>query len=450
MNTNLVLDLHLHSRFSQAVSKYINLSTLSEWGKKKGIDVMSASDITHPVWFEEIKEQLHEVEEGIYSIHNTVNEEKYPVFLLSTEVCLIYTDFGKGRRVHILIFFPNISVAQKVNKKLVSQGFNISSDGRPILGLSLRKLCDLLFSIDESIMLIPAHVWTPWFGLYGSKSGYDSLEQAFGEYADSIFAVESGLSSDPVMNWQIEELQSRSIVSFSDAHSLSKIGREATVLSLRENNGVRKTKESIRKQITYSSLMNGMKKDSDSLFKIAYTVEYYPEEGKYHYTGHRNCGVMFSPEQTKEQGTVCPVCGRLLTVGVLHRISELSGSNRISFTQKKDARGVVWDHNDTYGRFFHMVPLLEILSESYGVGIQTKKVQGAYDMLLKNLGSEMHILLSSSLAEIQRVSNEKVAKAVQKVRLRDISIQPGYDGKYGTVSIWADDDSVPSEQLKIL
>jgi uncharacterized protein (TIGR00375 family) len=447
MKKSLIIDLHLHSRFSQAVSKYINLSTLSEWGNKKGIDVLSTSDVTHPLWFGELQEQLQAVNDGVYKLKG-VEEDSSPFFILTTELSLIYSEFGKGRRVHMIVCFPNLEIVAKVNSEFIKQGFNLASDGRPILGISLRRLCNLLSKIDHEIVLIPAHAWTPWFGIYGSKSGYDSLAEAFGEYADQIFAIESGLSSDPIMNWQVEELKNRSIVSFSDAHSLSKIGREATVLQLKDK--ISNDGEISLKDITYTNIINGMKKGSNSPFDVDYTIEYYPEEGKYHYTGHRNCKVKFNPFETAEQGTTYPVCGRELTVGVLHRLEELSGKELITTRDLKDTQGVIWQHHSDYGKFVHMVPLLEILSECYGVNIQTKKVSTAYSTLLQMLGSELDILLTAEILDIKRVGGERVSQAIQKVRMRDLSIDPGYDGEYGKVSIWNEEDTMQPEQLKMI
>jgi uncharacterized protein (TIGR00375 family) len=332
-----------------------------------------------------------------------------------------------------------------VNKTFIAQGFNLISDGRPILGISLRNLCELLFSIDPEICIIPAHAWTPWFGVYGSKSGYDSLEEAFGEYSSKIFAIESGLSSDPLMNWQIAELDTRSIVSFSDAHSLPKIGREATVL------GVKRKGERVKlKEITYENIIGGLKKEAKSPFELAYTIEYYPEEGKYHYTGHRNCGVRYTPAQTQKNGIICPVCGRDLTVGVLHRIEYLKKNGDVALTANTDALGVVWQSNKTRGKYVNLVPLLEIIAESLSVGISSKKVNTVYTQMIVSLGSELEILLSVPIAAINRAVGEKIAHGVQKVRSRDITITPGFDGEYGKVSIWNKEGAGASKQLKMI
>ncbi|HRN96545.1 MAG TPA: endonuclease Q family protein [Candidatus Levybacteria bacterium] len=453
MNT-LVVDLHLHSRFSRAVSSSITIHNLYLWGKMKGIHVLSVSDVTHPIWLQEIEVQLIEQQDGVYTLKETEKMSEFiqndhtrnvidPCFILTTELSLIYSEFGKGRRVHVIVCFPDLAVVKKANKIFVNHGFNLTSDGRPILGISLRNLCELLLSVDPRIVIIPAHAWTPWFGVYGSKSGYDSLSDAFGEYETHIFAIESGLSSDPRMNWQIEELTHRSIVSFSDAHSLSKIGREATVLKYK-----RKEERMKREDLTYKNIINGLKKGGDSPFELAYTIEYYPEEGKYHYTGHRVCGVALSPEQTHVQGTVCPVCGRELTVGVLHQIENLKKQTTISVTNHTDTHGVVWQKGSTGEKFVNLVPLLEIIAETVEVGVNSKKVKTLYSQMITALGPELYILLESSLESITRIAGERIAQAIDKVRRRDIVIQPGFDGEYGKVRIWEEDTSV--EQLKMI
>lgn len=450
MNT-LAIDLHLHSRFSRAVSQSMIIPNLYLYGRMKGLNVMSVSDFTHPVWFREISTQLEEVQAGVYrykkyqeveDANGAVFTKKFlgPYFVLTTELSCIYSEFGKGRRVHVIVCVPSLEVVAKINKEFLSRGFNLLADGRPILGISLRNLAELLFEIDSKIAIIPAHVWTPWFGMYGSKSGYDSLSEAFGEYAKYIFAIESGLSSDPAMNWQIRELDSRSIVSFSDAHSLQKMGREATILRKRQN-GISNSKFPISNKIklediTYGNILNALVKGKERVFELAYTIEYYPEEGKYHYTGHRNCGVSLSPTETKERGTVCPVCGKALTVGVLHRIEELTSRNP-SFTYREDSNNVVWITDKQKNKeFVNLVPLTEILAETFAVGVGTQKVKRAYDQLISSLGPELEILLNSSLQEIKNVAGEKAAQAILKVRKRDIEISPGFDGEYGKVAIW--------------
>jgi uncharacterized protein (TIGR00375 family) len=424
----------------------------------KGLNVMTVSDFTHPVWFREISTQLEEVQPGVYRYkkYREVEEANAalfkrefigPYFVLTTELSCMYSEFGRGRRVHVIVCAPGLEVVAKINKEFLKRGFNLLADGRPILGISLRNLAELLFEIDPTIAIIPAHAWTPWFGIYGSKSGYDSLLEAFGEYAKYIFAIESGLSSDPAMNWQIRELDTRSIVSFSDAHSLPKMGREATALRLKH--GKSKIKQ---EDITYRNILNALVKGKERVFELAYTIEYYPEEGKYHYTGHRKCGVSFNPSETKNKGTVCPVCGKELTVGVLHRLEELA-KREPAFTYKEDENNVVWiaDKRNKLS-FVNLVPLPEILAETLSVGVGTQKVRSLYDQMIAVMGSELDILLRSSVIDIKNIAGEKVAKSITKVRKRDIEISPGFDGEYGKVSIWDDEEEKYSseEQLGFL
>src|SRR3989344_634720 len=305
----VIADLHLHSKYSRAVSRDMVLPIMASMASKKGLDLLTTGDFTHPLWLREAKENLKETEEGIYSLKESENKTK---FLLSVEVSSIYSQDKKVRRVHSLLFAPNIETAEKINKELFKRGANLTSDGRPIVGLNPQNLLEIILSVDKSCFLIPCHVWTPWFSLYGSMSGFDSIEECFGELSDQIFAVETGLSSDPSMNWRIIELENRSIVSFSDAHSPMKMGREATVFIPKTEI---KNKKSNLKSFNYDDIRLALMQDSKAKLKIGYTIEFYPEEGKYHYTGHRNCNVSQSPDETKKNGTVCPVCKKPLTVG---------------------------------------------------------------------------------------------------------------------------------------
>ncbi len=439
----LVIDLHLHSRFSRAVSQKMTLPNMFFWGRKKGLNLLSVSDFTHPIWLREAKAQLVEVNSGIYKLKNekelipdlpysTQKEDLTTYFMLSTEVSSIYSEGGQVRRIHNLILAPSFEVVDKINKAFLARGFNLSSDGRPILGISSQNLMELLLSIDNKIALIPCHIWTPWFSLYGSKSGYDRIEDCFGKYAKRIFAVETGLSSDPTMNWRVNELADRSVVSFSDAHSMQKMGREATILTTIDGNDI------AEKNITYDNIMNSMVRGRERIFKIDYTIEFYPEEGKYHYTGHRNCNIVQTPTETKKNGEICPVCGQGLTVGVMHRVEELANTPDKNYVEEKDKSGVIWmkDKNLKRPHFVNLVPLLEVLSEALGKGTGTQTVESMYDKLLTDLGTEHEILLRKDLSEIASIGGERVAEAVQKVRSRNIHIVPGYDNTYGIVEIW--------------
>ncbi len=447
----LVLDLHLHSCFSRAVSPRMNLSNMYSWGKKKGIHILSVADFTHPVWFKEIRSQLDEFSPGIFTLKNKADLDGQlgrvadknplgPFFLLSVEVAAIYTENGKSHRIHNLILSPDFETSEKVNKELSRRGINLSADGRPILGLTSRSLAELLLEINPKIVIIPCHVWTPWFSLYGSKSGYDSILECFGEFAPRIFAIETGLSSDPSMNWRIKELSTRSIVSFSDAHSLEKMGREATVLKLKD------TKLKLKDQISYDNILNGLVKGKEKIFELSYTIEFYPEEGKYHYTGHRNCGVSLSPSETPKDA-ICLVCKRPLTVGVMHRVEDLASDSINNFSLKQDKNGVVWviDPRNLRPSSVSLVPLLEILAEVYSSAPNSQKVLTVFESLVQEFGSEHEILLRSSLDEIRRLAGNDVSEGIEKVRNRSIKIIPGYDGEYGKVSIW-DEEAQKGEE----
>jgi len=285
-------------------------------------------------------------------------------------------------------------------------------------GLSSIELCDLVFSISKDCLIIPAHVWTPWYSLYGSRSGFDSIKECFGQFADKIYAVETGLSSDPAMNWRIEELDKRSIVSFSDAHSPKKLGREVTVFEMEEQFGYQDIKKAIQEQ------------------KIAYTIEFYPEEGKYHYTGHRNCEVKHSPEETKKLGSICPVCGKQLTVGVMHRVEKLA--KRPADYQPKNRPP-----------YKMLVPLMEILSEALGAGVSSQIVETEYNRLTERFKSEFDVLLKTDSLEIAKIAGEKVAQGIKKVREGEIVVDPGYDGVFGTVKIWGEKEKEEKKQMSL-
>lgn len=298
--TQIIADLQLHSKYARAVSPNMVIPEMGKWAVRKGIDLLATGDWTHPLWLSELKANLNEDGSGLlnYKLQITNSKsQKNPKFLLSGEVSCIYSQGGKGRRIHTLIFAPSFEIVDKINAELTRRGCNLMSDGRPIIGLTSIQLAEVVFGISEECLLIPAHAWTPWYALFGSMSGFDSIAEAFGPYADKIYAIETGLSSNPGMNWRIKELDNRSIVSFSDAHSGPKLGREATVFEVEE--------------ISYKAVKEAiMKPKIDDRNKIIYTIEFYPEEGKYHYTGHRACNVRHSPSETKKLGTICPVCGK--------------------------------------------------------------------------------------------------------------------------------------------
>jgi uncharacterized protein (TIGR00375 family) len=436
---DVVADLHLHSKYSRAVSRDMNLPTMAMWAEKKGLNLVSTGDWTHPLWIREIKNELVEASNGLFKLKNNGKT----LFLLSVEISSIYSQGGKVRRVHNLIFSPSISTSEKINSELVKRGCNLNADGRPIIGLSSHALAELIFSIDDKAMIIPCHAWTPWFSLYGSNSGFDSIEECFGEYSREIFAVETGLSSDPYMNWQIDELKSRSILSFSDAHSPMKMGREATVFIPK-----REIKEK-KLNLTYEDIILAIKQDQRSRLKIGYTIEFYPEEGKYHLTGHRNCQYVQTPDQSRENGTICPKCKRPLTVGVMHRVEDLAKKKFKVEVSKENANGVKWiiDPAKIHPPFVKLVPLNEIIAESIGVSVSSLKVKDLYNKLTLTFGSELNILLKLDFPSIQKEAGERIAEAIRKVRGANIEILPGFDGQYGIVKIWKDRLSEKEETI---
>jgi uncharacterized protein (TIGR00375 family) len=424
----VITDLHLHSRFSRAVSKEMNLPTMDSWAVKKGIGLLGTGDFTHPVWYREILSQLTQVKEGVYELktqfsNSNLQNNKKPKFLLTTELSCIYSQGGKVRRIHLLILAPNLEAVEKLNKTLTQKKANLLSDGRPILGMTARDLTQLILEINENYIVIPAHVWTPWFSLYGSMSGFGSIDECFADVSGYITSIETGLSSDPAMNWRVEELQNRNIVSFGDAHSPAKLGREATVFELPE--------------ITFENIKRSLTSENPSS-QIAYTIEFYPEEGKYHYTGHRNCGTVYSPKQIRKLGTVCPVCGKPLTVGVMSRVEHLA-KRAIEIIVETDEFGVRWikEKDGRHTPYIMLVPLSEIITESISSAPNSKKVTEVYNLLTTLFGGEFNVLLKTKLLDIEKICGRRMSEAISKVRSGNIHIEPGYDGVFGKVKIWS-------------
>ncbi len=426
----IVADLHLHSKYSRAVSQKMTIPEMAEWAEKKGINLLATSDWTHPLWLRELKENLKEVREGVYGLKD---QSSKTLFVLGTEISSIYSQEGDSHRIHNLIFAPNLSVVEEINNKLRSRGANLFSDGRPIIGLSSMEICDLVFSVCKDCLVIPAHIWTPWFSLYGSKSGFDSFKECFGKFADSVYGIETGLSSDPLMNWQIEDLKNKSILSFSDAHSPQKLGREVTVFRSKGKD----------KQITYKDILEAIRRDKDSWWEIGHTIEFYPQEGKYHYSGHRNCNVVRSPKEIEKLGSACSVCGRGLTVGVMSRVEQLAskGIKEKDLKIEKDEFGVKRITYNSRSSYVMMVPLVEILSEVLECGVSSQKVESEYDLLTNQFGCEFDILLKTPLKELEKIAGEKVVQALGRVRSGNIFIKPGYDGVFGQVKIWPNEES---------
>lgn len=415
----IILDLHLHSKYSRACSKELELPKIALAAERKGIDIMATSDFTHPLWFEHIKENLTEETKGIYRVKNLKSKTR---FILGTEVSCIYKDKDKVRRLHLILLAPSIKAVEKFNQILTEKGVNIRSDGRPIMGLSAKEVLKIVLSIDKNFMMIPAHAWTPWFSIFGSKSGYDSLEECFEELTPHIKAIETGLSSDPTMNHLLSSLDNITLVSNSDAHSLEKLGREANVLAFGDNEEVNflKIKEIIE---------TGDKK------RFLYTIEFFPEEGKYHFDGHRDCGISFSPEETKKHGGLCPKCKKKLTIGVLNRVVELADR------QEKNIPNGFIPHK-------YIVPLKEIIASVLEVGVASKKVNAEYENLINGLGSEFFILLKADIKEIGKCCNNKnIAMAISNMRSGLVRATPGYDGEFGKIKVLGDFSKIKQGRL---
>jgi len=426
---SIIADLHLHSKYSRAVSQKMDLKEIAFWAKKKGINLVSTADWTHPLWFRQIQENLVEKTPGIFKLKDGSFPEVS--FILSTELSSIYSQNGKTHRIHNLVFTPSLTTAQKIIKTLQQQGVNLLADGRPTMGISAKDLLEILLSIDEKNFLIPCHIWTPWFSLYGSKSGFDSIEEAFGNYSKYITAVETGLSSDPIMNWQIEELDNRAIVSFSDAHSGQKLGREATVFIPYD-----KEKELNLSEINYDDIIGTFKQQEGKL-KIGYTIEFFPEEGKYHWSGHRLCEIKYSPQEVLTNGEICPVCGKPLTIGVENRVLKLAKkiikNEELIFVKNKYGLTFVYEKEKKRPPFVSLVPLMEVLEEIYGSPSQAEK---EYQRLTENFAPEFDILMRKTYEEIEAFAGKKLKEAIKIIRERKVFVDPGYDGVFGVVKIF--------------
>lgn len=414
----IIADFHIHSKYSRAVSKNMVLEEIDKWAAKKGIKIISAADFTHPLWFNELKTKLEEAETGLYRLKTSA--EKETRFIITTEISCIYSKNGKGRRTHILVFAPSLEIAEKISSKLNWIG-NLKSDGRPILGLDAKELAKIVLEISPECLVVPAHIWTPWFSLFGSKSGFNTITECFEELSPRIYAVETGLSSDPRMNWRIPELDNKTIISGSDAHSLLHIGREACVFEIE------------KEKLSFSEIARIIKeKDSE---KFLHTLEFFPEEGMYHFDGHRDCGIFYSPYETKNRNGICEKCGKPVVIGVMNRVLELAAPDR---PEDFNLTGAV--------PFKSLAPLYEIISDALNVGVNTKSVMQIYEKLLNNLKSEFNVLLNATREEIEAVSDKKIAEGVTRVREGKVNIFPGYDGKYGKVKIFDGEEKFEEEK----
>ncbi|UCF87195.1 MAG: DNA helicase UvrD [Nitrospiraceae bacterium] len=395
-----IADLHVHSLYSRATSREMNVESMAFWGKKKGISLLGTGDFTHPAYFKYLKSVLRPEGNGLY----TTPSEPSIFFMLTAEISSIYSYKGRVRKVHNIIMAPELEIAEKINTTLQKQG-NLSSDGRPIVGIPAKDLIKIVLDISEECLFVPAHAWTPWFSIFGSKSGFDSIEECFDEYSQYIFAIETGLSSDPEMNWRLSSLDSITLLSNSDAHSPAKLGREANVFNC---------------DLDYHAVIDTIRKKNRNRF--LFTIEFFPEEGKYHYDGHRACNVLLSPDETKKHKGLCPVCRKQLTVGVMNRVNELADRKK----------GFIPD-NAIPSK--HLVPLQEIIAEALQVGFSTKKVTTEYEKMLSS-HREFEILLDLPEDELFRITQKMIAEGIISVRKGSIYVKPGYDGVFGTVSLF--------------
>jgi len=407
----IIADLHIHSKYARACSQLLEPPNLAAWARKKGIQILGTGDFTHPKWMAELEEALVETKPGLYSLKSggAVNG---PWFMLSAEVSSIYKLGDKVRRVHNLIFAPNIAAAKRLNQLLEARGANLKADGRPIMGIKCDELVKLCKEADPAIELVPAHAWTPHFGVFGSLSGFGSLAEAFGDQTKHIFAIETGLSSDPKMNWQVSGLDDISLISNSDAHSLRKLGREANVFDLPEE------------EISYPGIMAAIRGRDPQ--KFLYTIEFFPEEGKYHLDGHREHKFSCLPEETKRLHGICPVCGKKLLQGVLHRVDDLA-DRELGF---RPPRAVP---------FKNLIPLEEIIAETFGTGVASKKVLEQYEAMVAKK-TEFDILIDLAEADIAAIGNPAIAQSVMRVRNGQVHIEAGYDGLFGKIEIYSDEE----------
>jgi len=402
-----IADFHLHSKYSRATSSQMNLENLDKWGKIKGIKVLGTGDFTHPQWLKELKEKLEPVEPGLFRLKSTlpgyVDETR---FILTTEVSCVYSKKWKLRKIHIIIFAPSFEIVDKINTRLAWIG-NLKADGRPILGLDSKELAKIVFNISGDCLIIPSHAWTPWFSIFGSRSGFDSIGECFDDYSKYIYSLETGLSSSPDMNWRLSALDKITLISNSDAHSASHIGREANAFDT---------------EISYSAIIEAIKTKNPQ--KFLYTIEFFPEEGKYHYDGHRLCGISLSPQESKKYNNICPNCGKPLTIGVLNRVEQLA--DRPEGFKPENAIP-----------FKSLIPLEEIIATSLNQGVGTIEVEKEYKNLIEKFGSEFNVLLEVPRQDLETVTLPEITEGIIRVKEGKVFIEPGYDGVYGKIRIFS-------------
>jgi uncharacterized protein (TIGR00375 family) len=410
-----IADLHVHSKYSRATAKNLDLENLYLWAQYKGIHIVGTGDFVHPKWSKELEEKLEPAESGLFKLKDKFAkpmDARIPKsckgqvrFMLTVEISNIKKRDDKVHKVHSLIFSPSLQAAKKIQTKLGAMG-NISSDGRPILGLDPYDLLKITLEADAKNLFVPAHIWTPWFSVLGSMGGFDSMQDAFGDLTKHIFAVETGLSSDPPMNWRLKGLDDFILVSNSDAHSPSKLGREANIFDT---------------EFSYDGIYKALSNKDDK--GLVSTLEFFPEEGKYHFDGHRNCQVRWHPKETIKHKGICSVCGKPVTVGVMSRVEALADRDE----------GI---KSKRWRPYQNIVPLPELIAEAKDMGAQAKAVQGSYMNILSKLGNEFYILRDCPIADIQRVAGDVLAESINRMRQGKVEIAAGYDGEFGTVKIF--------------
>ena len=406
-----VLDLHIHSRYSRACSPQLTLENIAAACRQKGVDIIATGDFTYPEWFANLKKELTEIapDAGLYKLKSAPDDKIK--FILSTEVALIYKDGERCRRIHLVVHAPNLKAVAELNKQL-DKKFNIQSDGRPILGISAPEFVKLVLKIDSRFLIYPAHIWTPWFAVFGSKSGFDSMKECFKDQTENIYAFETGLSSDPEMNWRLSALDNLTMLSNSDAHGLNNIAREANVMDLTE-------------KPTYQEIYEIIKKGRRGKSGLEFTIEFYPEEGMYHFDGHRDCGFSCEPETSRRLKNICSKCGKPLVIGVLNRVEELA-DRPAGF---RPPRAVP---------FKKLVELDKIIAEALGVKSRNSKaVLKEYQSLIKEFGSELFILLELDLAKNGAKIDPVIKEGIKRARNGELIIKPGFDGQYGEIKVFS-------------
>jgi uncharacterized protein (TIGR00375 family) len=395
----VISDLHIHGRYSRATSKALDIANLEKYARIKGLTLLGTGDFTHPLWLSELKANLKEDGTGILKTKTGFE------FLLQTEISLMYSQGGRGRKIHLVILAPDFSAVEKINSWLLTRG-RLDYDGRPIFGMDAITFTEKIKEIDGRIEIVPAHAWTPWFGIFGSMSGFDSIKECFGDLAGKIHMIETGLSSDPAMNWRLSSLDKYSLISNSDSHSFWpwRIGRECNVSEVKEN--------------SYENLI----KTFATKKGFVETIEVDPSYGKYHFDGHRACNIVMSPEQAKKNNNICPVCHKPLTIGVLHRVEELA--------DRKE--GYIPENSVPFRR---IIPLSEVIAASVGSSVASKGVFRDYYKLISRFGSEMNVLLDAEESELSKECGEKTAALIMKNRTGSLEVSPGYDGEYGVLKV---------------